>query len=434
MLKQNNFLIWKWWLRERLSWRAMNESQTISQESYSVDLERAEYILSLGDKKLGGSSKSVLLHLRELVEHVEARQKHDAVYYQAVEVVKKQYTGKIHLQKQAINQMLAEINYIDMDVARLQTQRAALEEELAENEQELNGTRDYAEQRRDKKSKRERQYHKLYHVPLVAAQFKKKYIRARDKNADAEEKVSEVREMVDACQEAIAEVAKTMVESHKKVETLKADSQNLEVQISESENLMQELEQATHFWKNFDNHHCPKTLDSANTLIELILQKPKGSGSLAVVLDFHNTWIKEFKMACLDYGEGEIYAEKRWGQIAVEFTCSKCQVSQVGWPTPDKVRSYDLLCRQCYVDHRSSMIWEKKVNRFSEKLGFERNQQLLSLPGDSASSLSTISTTLSTSSNKSGFKKMFNNMVKTKRSSSSSSFTLNSQDQKVLIS
>jgi hypothetical protein len=411
----------------------MADSQTLSQESYSVDLERAEHILSLGDKKLGGSSKSVLLHLRELVEHVEARQKHNAVYYQTVDVVTKQYTGKIHLQKQAINQMLAEINYIDMDIARLQTQRAALQEELTENEQELNGTRDYAEQRRDKKSKRERQYHKLYHVPLVAAQYKKKYIRARDKNADAEEKVSEVREMVDACQDAIGEVSKTIVESQKKIEALKAESKQLEADIAESDNMMQELEQASNFWNNFDSHHCPKTWDATNKLIELILQKPKGSGSLAVVLDFHNAWIKEFKMACLDYGEGEIYADKRWAHIAVEFTCSKCQVDQVGWPTPDKVRSYDLLCRQCYVDHRSSMIWEKKVNRFSEKLGFERNQQLLSLPGGSASSLSTVSTALSTSSNKSGFKKMFN-MVKTKRSSSSSSFTLNSQDQKVLIS
>ncbi|KAG1100247.1 hypothetical protein G6F42_017700 [Rhizopus arrhizus] len=167
-----------------------------------VNLEQAEFIISLSNKK-NGAFKSMMHLLRQIESQIEARRKQNAQFYQVVRVVDERYRRKIYANQQLIQRIHSEITYIVHDMDQLICRRTSLKEELDAHEQELNEIRDYAEQRRNKKSKRERQYHQLYHVPLVAAQYKKKYMRARDKNSDAEEKVSEIRAVVDSCQRAI---------------------------------------------------------------------------------------------------------------------------------------------------------------------------------------------------------------------------------------
>ncbi|KAL9538209.1 hypothetical protein MBANPS3_011104 [Mucor bainieri] len=371
-----------------------------------VNLEQAEFILSLSNRK-NGAFKSMMHLLRQIESQVEARRKQNTQFYQ-----------RIH----------SEVTYIVHDMDQLTCRRTALKEELDAHEQELTEIRDYAEQRRNKKSKRERQYHQLYHVPLVAAQYKKKYMRARDKNSDAEEKVSEIRAVVDSCQRAIGEISKSLGDCQRKKEQLILNQQDVEHQTTETQELMTSLQEGCKFWQGFDQHQSITAQKAVTHFIESLQRNSTSNTALRQCVDPNNDIVKLFKMALYEYGEAERYADQRWGRLHVEFDCAKCQVSQVGWPKPDKVRPNNLLCAACYQEYRTSMILEKKMTGVS--------QQLLNLPGGSMLSFSSQSTLnsmasssddTSTKSSKPGFKKMLNmlkgNKMKKNRSSSNDSTT-----------
>jgi hypothetical protein len=405
--------------------------QQQQQQHTPVNIDKAEYVISLASKK-NGAFKSMMHYLREVEDQLQSRHKKNKLFYQVVNAVEDCYKRKIYANKQLIDRIYSEIDYIGHDMNRLTSRRAALKQELEEHEDELNDIREYAEQRRNKKSKRERQYHQLYKIPIVATQYKKKYVRARDKNSDAEEKMSEVRATVDSCQRAIGELSKSLGDCQKKREELIAQQQDLEVQRKEDEELIFNLHEGCKFWSGFDQHQSDTAAKATNTFIETIQRHSKNHNTYHKIMDPNIDFVKIFKMALYEYGEGEKYAESRWGQLQVEFGCAKCRTSHLGWPTPDKVRPIDLLCDTCYKENRTSMIWEKKM-----KMGMDRSSQLLSLPGGSTLSFSSQSTatsntsTSSGGSNKSGFKKMFQMLKvgnKRKSNSSRNSFLLDSPD------
>lgn len=386
-----------------------------------VNLEQAEFILSLSSKK-NGAFKSMMHLLRQIESQIEARRKQNTQFYQVVRVVDERYRRKMYANQQLIQRIHSEITYIVHDMDQLTCRRTALKEELDAHEQELADIRDYAEQRRNKKSKRERQYHQLYHVPLVAAQYKKKYMRARDKNSDAEEKVSEIRAVVDSCQRAIGELSKSLGDCQRKKEQLALNQQDVENQTKETQDLMTSLQEGCKFWQGFDQHQSITAQKAVTHFIESLQRSSANSTTLRQSVDPSNDIVKLFRMALYEYGEAEKYADQRWGHLHVEFDCAKCQVSQVGWPKPDKVRPNNLLCAACYQEYRTSMILEKKMTGVS--------QQLLNLPGGSMlsfSSQSTLNSTASasddtsTKSNKPGFKKMFNMLKGNKKKNRSSS-------------
>lgn len=408
----------------------MEDSLQEQQQISPVSIDKAEYIISLASKK-NGAFKSMMQLLREVEEQLLIRQKKNKLFYQVVNVVDKGYERKVYGNKQQIENINSEMNYIQQDMDHLTSCRATLKQELDGHEDQLNDIRDYAEQRRNKKSKRERQYHQLYNIPIVATQFKKKYVRARDKNSDAEEKVSEVRATVDSCQRAIGELSKSLAECQKRREELIIQQQELQVQKQQVEDLLFNLHEGCKFWSGFDQYQSDTAIKATNTFIETIQKHAKNHNTFHKIMDPNNDFVKILKMALYEYGQAESYAESRWDQLQVEFDCAKCRTSHLGWPTPDKVRTADLLCDTCYTEARTSMIWEKKM-----KMGMDRSQQLLSLPGGSTLSFSsTVTTASSTSSTSSGSKPGFKKMLQMfkggnkRRSSSNNSFTIDSPEQ-----
>ncbi|KAG2211061.1 hypothetical protein INT46_008187 [Mucor plumbeus] len=392
-----------------------------------VNLEQAEFIISLSSKK-NGAFKSMMHLLRQMESQIETRRKQNNHFYQVVHAVDERYRRKIHTNQQLAQRIHSEITYIVHDMDQLTCRRASLKEELDAHEQDLNDIRDYAELRRNKKSKRERQYHQLYHVPLVAAQYKKKYVRARDKNSDAEEKVSEIRAVVDSCQRAISELSKSLGDCQRKREQLTLNQQDVQKQSKETQELMITLQDGCKFWQGFDQHQSITAQKAITHFIEYLQRNSTNNNALRQSMDPNNDIVKLFKMALYGYGEAEKYADKRWSNLNIEFDCAKCQVSQIGWPKPDKVRPSNLLCAACYQEHRTSMIWEKKMTGVS--------QQLLNLPGGSMLSFSSQSTLNSTSSsnddtnaknNKPGFKKMFQMLKGNKKKRSSSNDSTSSE-------
>ncbi|KAI8645501.1 hypothetical protein BD408DRAFT_411539 [Parasitella parasitica] len=306
---------------------------------------------------------------------------------------------------------------------QLACRRTSLKEELETHEEKLAEVRDYAEQRRNKKSKRESQYHQLYHIPLIAAQYKKKYVRARDKNSDAEERVSEIRAVVDSSQRAVSELSKSIGDCQKKKDQLTLNKQDVENQTKEIQELMASLHDGYKFWQSFDQHQSVTALKAVGHFIESLQKNSANGSALRGSMDPNNDIVKLFKLALYEYGEAEKYADGRWADLNVEFDCAKCRVTQVGWPKPDKVRPNDLLCSTCYQEFRTTMIWEKKISGVS--------QQLLNLPGGSMLSFSSQSSLASSCSNsdgspkanKPGFKKVMQMLKgnKKKRASSNDS-------------
>ncbi|KAI9485841.1 MAG: hypothetical protein EXX96DRAFT_546699 [Benjaminiella poitrasii] len=412
-----------------------------SQRQYKVmpiNLEKAEFIISLpstsNTKKTGGTFKSMMFLLREMEDQLEAREKKNKTFYQVVHAIEYKYKKTIIDNRQRMQDIQNELRYLASDSDALASRRASVKQELDILENDLNDMREYAEQRRNKKSKRERQYHQLYHVPLIAAQYKKKYVRARDKNSDAEEKVSEVRALVDACQGALTELARSFTENQTKSQRLVMQQQEIEVETKKTEEFVFELHEGCKFWQGFDQHQASTARKAVTQFIETIQRCTTKSGNhdLHRAMDPNQNYVKFLKLALFEYGEAEKYANQKWGQLQVDFECAKCHVPQSGWPKPDKVRTSDLLCDACYQEHRASMIWEKKIGGVKD-----RSQQLLSLPGSSMlsfSSSSTVSSESSSSSKKPGFKKMFQllkssgnkrNSSPFSHSSSASSFTSN---------
>lgn len=388
-----------------------------------VNIDKAEYVISLALKK-NGAFKSMIQVLREIEDQIETRQKKNKIFYQVVQVVEGRYKRRIQSNKQEIENIKSDIDYTEQDGNHLTIQRTDLKQQLDAYEDELNDIRDYAEQRRNKKSKRERQYHQLYNIPIVAAQYKKKYVRARDKNSDAEEKVSEVRAMVDSCQRAIGELSKSISDSLKRREDLVTQLQELGTQTTKTEDLLFNLHEGCKFWSGVDQYQSDTAVKATTTFIETIQKHAKNHNTFHKIMDPNHDFVKIFKMALYEFGQAEQYAESRWGQLQVEFDCAKCKTGYLGWPTPDKVRIHDLLCEACYKEARTAMIWEKKM-----KMGMDRSQQLLSLPGGSTLSFSSSTTAASTAtdssqkSNKPGFKKMLQMLKGKRRSSSNNSFT-----------
>jgi hypothetical protein len=392
--------------------------QLQEQELTPADIDKAEYIISLSSKK-NSAFKSMMYLLRELEEQFKSRQKQNRIFYQVVSVVTERYKKQIYANQQLTQRIKLDLQDIEHDIHQLGNRSTTLKQELQDHEDELNEIREYAEQRRNKKSKRERQYHQLYHVPIVANQFKKKYVRARDKNLDAEEKVSEVRAIVDNCQRAIADVARSIGDCHKTREQLSLQKQDLEKQIKNTEDLVCNLQEGHKFWSSFDQYQANTASRATITFIETIQKHANAINSK--LMDPNNDFVKIFRLALYEYGQAEKYAQGRWGQIQVEFDCAKCHQLHQGWPKPDKVRTQDLLCEACYQENRTNMIWEKKISGVKD-----RSQQLLSLPGGSMLSFSSQSTATSNDSNSSpskkkpGFKKMIQLFKNGKRSSSSS--------------
>ncbi|KAI8981113.1 hypothetical protein BDB01DRAFT_701718, partial [Pilobolus umbonatus] len=184
--------------------------------------------------------------------------------------------------------------------------------------------RDYAEQRRDKKSKREKQYHQLYHVPIVATQLKKKYVRARDKNLDAEEKVSEARATVDSLQKTIGETSKRLGESMNKKDGWKKQYEEMDNELKSWQSVHRRLEDGDKYWSQFNINQLAQAMQSVEVFITTIQKHSKSNQQLKNMMNPNNDFIKIFKMSLLEYGDAEEYAESKWGDLQVEYECANC--------------------------------------------------------------------------------------------------------------
>ncbi|KAG1322517.1 hypothetical protein G6F62_010200 [Rhizopus arrhizus] len=298
------------------------------QRDYPVNLDTAELVISLASKK-HNTFKLMMNALHKIKENIENRRKKNLNFYQTSTLVEGIYNKEIYSHRQLSSSIHGEIKYIENDIYQLSKQQEILKQELNMHKEEMNIIREYAEYRKNKKTKREKQYHDFYHVPILAAQYKKKYIRALDKNSDAEEQVTKVRSTVDSCQLVIIETAKAINESQKMVESLIIQKQDAENKVKQAEEMINELHEGQKFWSGFDNSQLPTALKATQALIEVIQRHEKKSNTnITQAVNNENEFVKSFKLALYQYAEAENYAESRWGNSQVEFSCARCKTNQ----------------------------------------------------------------------------------------------------------
>ena len=329
----------------------------------AVNETKADEVLQLLKSKEPIAKRQALTSLRDIQNTVKSRQKRNRTYALTTQALERQYSQWHHSARHQLTQLAIHVADLNHQVARLRQQRGEIEQRLSGYERELQGIRAYAQQRRTKKTKREKQYNHFYFVPILSNQYHKKYIRAHDKNASAEEQVVQIRESIEACQEAVRQAAHQLIKKQQEHDAHLERREAFHGQVAEADQCLNYLRQGQRFWDHFDEYQAALVIESCDRLIERFRSNSgdiyangsprRRSSSTHYQQEQERDWTVIFHTVCKEYGEREAFGAEKWDSVEVDFDCARCRQSLVGWPTPDKVHTYDLLCAACYQETRT---------------------------------------------------------------------------------
>ncbi|CEJ05619.1 hypothetical protein RMCBS344292_19557 [Rhizopus microsporus] len=151
-----------------------------------------------------------------------------------------------------------------------------------------------------------------------------------------------MRHALDLCQNQLKVITKRITEQYMEQDQLyKQKSSSLD-SLKRIEKVLHFLKQGSEFWSNFETYQAQVVLEAANYL----LKNTRYKVSKKLTVDVDQIWIKTFKLACLEYGERQVYGDNRWNMdtLNISYDCSACQTSHIGWP---KISQCQLLCSHC---------------------------------------------------------------------------------------
>ncbi|KAI8098549.1 uncharacterized protein BX664DRAFT_319010 [Halteromyces radiatus] len=290
--------------------------------------------------------------LRDIYRLVKRRQKELRIFFLTVDALQSQYRRYHHSQYQLLDRLTEEINQHDWKQHNDRRQQKQDEAQWTHLEKQLQHLRTYAAQRRDKKAKRERQYHDVYFVPVVNKQYKKKYMRARDKNNAVEQQLSDLHRDMDVIKDRLKQQRNAWSSGLAFRQQLMEQQDQIQKELDHQQALLVKMKQAQSFWCQFDTHHVQPYLDW--------LQRSDDDDDDD---DDDNDWTR-LRLMTVDYEEAEQHGRHTWDHESweVTFECSHCHMTTDGWPYLNKVRTTQLMCVSCYQDNRTSMIMEKKLS------------------------------------------------------------------------
>lgn len=310
------------------------------------------------------NNRLCLRALRDTHQAVLTRQKMCRIFSLVYNTVKVDQNKTLYTQTQLLRRIRTEHAELKQRIETLQSSRSHIDLELNLMEDHMNSARDHAQQRRDKRNKREHQYNRAYFVPLVSNYWQKKYLRARDKNATAEQMVCEMRDRIEQCREELREIGRELGKIQLVAADLDQQKEQAEATTATVHEFNQRLSQANIFWSRFAGGTCQDLITSITNMIAL-LERPKDTRA------YYNdvqAALQNFVNINNDYHAEHGFGQDKFGTLELDYTCSRCSQSQHGWPCVDKVRNQDLLCPTCYKETRLSMVVEKKVNALGVKL------------------------------------------------------------------
>jgi hypothetical protein len=310
------------------------------------------------------NNRLCLRALRDTHQAVLTRQKMCRIFSLVYNTVKVDQNKTLYTQTQLLRRIRTEHAELKQRIETLQNSRTHIDLELNLMEDHMNSARDHAQQRRDKRNKREHQYNQAYFVPFVSNYWQKKYLRARDKNATAEQMVCEMRDRIEQCREELREIGRELGKIQIVAADLDQQKEQAEATTATVQEFNQRLSQANIFWSRFAGGTCQELITSITNMVAL-LERPRDTRA------YYNdvqAALQNFVNINNDYHAEDGFGQDKFGTIELDYTCSRCSQSQHGWPCVDKVRNQDLLCPTCYKETRLSMVVEKKVNALGVKL------------------------------------------------------------------
>ncbi|CAO3626280.1 unnamed protein product [Cunninghamella blakesleeana] len=337
-------------------------------------------------------------YIKEFERNLLQKQKEKKIFLLTINALQEQYH---HLQKeqyQVIEKEEIELDQLKRTISKngINYQQQHEEQELKYLEKQLQDVRDDAERRRNKKAKREKQYHEVYHLPFINHQFKKKYLRARDKNNAVEQQLADLHHQMDHIKNKLRQ---TRLKYDQDVLYYQKRSEQLEIliqKLNDQQSILADMKKAHLFWSQFDTLHSQPCLKWVQDQLQFksnhhhsydhdrdhddyfshhrrrhsSISLSSSSSSPFSLFSF-NDW-HSFRSLIKEYEEAETYSHhKKWNPLEqswhITFHCHSCQSSIQSWPYLDKVRTNQLLCSSCYYQNRTSMIVEKKLQTFLPK-------------------------------------------------------------------
>ncbi|KAI8384100.1 hypothetical protein BD560DRAFT_384974 [Blakeslea trispora] len=307
-----------------------------------IDIVTAEQVLDLFDKKKTTPRRKML---EKMIHQVHQRRDWIKNYLLIVEILSLQFDKKNRSLEKLICHLNDREERLDQGLAKVNTQQKELERRQARMEHELQSMRVLAERCRDKKLRSESQYHRVASVPLLSSKSKKRYLEAQDRNARAEQQLSETREALEKCKSQLRVISNTRSRQSIEQDQLALHRRRSIDAIQMTQQQLTFLQEGSIFWTEFDDYQAQVVLESAEYLAALGERiEPSSHESL----DVNQVWLKTFRFACFEYGDRESEGLSIWGndQLEILFECEQCRLACTGWPRI--VNEHELVCNLCF--------------------------------------------------------------------------------------
>lgn len=308
-----------------------------------VNIELAEEIIQNDNKKQMNKL------LKQVIETVEMKRKSIKEYTIVVDRMEAQYEYKKRYLENLILQLNDRDQCLNYGLNKIGSQRKELEQRQVRMEQELKLLRMTAERYLEKKKKSEHYYSAVISIPILSAQSKHKYIKARNKYWQAEQEISEIRQSLEKCKDHLKLISKTISSQYSEQDELSNQRRGSIDTLESSVQQLDYLKQGSEFWSGFDSYQAQVVLESAIYLLNTIETVTIATTTTATTkeLDLNQLWQKTFKLACFEYGDREKYGDTKWNKntLQISYQCDLCQTTQTGWPTI--INATELACDIC---------------------------------------------------------------------------------------
>jgi hypothetical protein len=310
-----------------------------------INIEQAEAIIQFGFHKKRNPTQTKLI--RQLMEAVKIKREEIQRFIVIVDLLTKQHQSYSASMEDLISRLDHREADLDDKLSKVELKKNQLEKQQLKMLTTLKEKQELAVAQRNIKCKYEKRYYRFQRVPILSRSCQKKYIIARDKNLYAEQQVSELHHSLKQCKEQIKTILKSAADQYTEQGQLSYQRRGSIETLNGRKQTINHLLQGCDYWVGFDTHQAQVVHESAAYLLELCEKKSNTNNhEKGGELDVDQVWTKTFCLACLEYGECEVYGNGKWGSnvLEIEYNCGGCQQSCTGWPI---LQHNQLVCAGC---------------------------------------------------------------------------------------
>lgn len=285
-----------------------------------------------------------LVMLRDIQRRVHMQRQEIRSFCMTVQSVQEQYHRLIYASRQLLERLDATLDTIARHIDILENRRYKSDTLLRNYEHSLPSMQNTALERHRKRQWRQSQYQKLHWLPVLSTCYKVKYLRARDKHAEAEHQVAELRNAIDSSRQMCYQISQSVDQAYQERDQTYVYRNQVKDKLAQCERILGVLLEAVRFWSQFDKHQAQVVLEAAQYLCDNQIE---------------HGWTVTFKMACFEYEQCIAYGKEHHTQIDIPYECISCKETRIGWPNKD------LICQTCTMQEKTLVPTTAKASSSS---------------------------------------------------------------------